>query len=61
MKTSDEDECVLCCREINIYAVGTCDHLVCYECSARMRVLCETNECPICRSDMPIVSTSDVY
>lgn len=55
MKTSDQDECVLCCREISIYAVGACDHPVCYICSARMRVLCETNECPICRSDMPLV------
>ena len=55
MKTSDQDECVLCCREISIYAVGVCDHPVCYICSARMRVLCETSECPICRSDMPMV------
>lgn len=57
MKTSDQDECVLCCREITIYAVGICDHPVCYICSARMRVLCETNECPICRSEMPMVNT----
>lgn len=56
MKSPQLEECVLCCREIEIYAVGACDHPVCYECSTRMRVLCETNECPICRSDVPIVS-----
>lgn len=55
MKISDQDECVLCCREITIFAIGACDHPVCYECSARMRVLCETNECPICRSNTPMV------
>ncbi|XP_042895849.1 E3 ubiquitin-protein ligase ZNF598 [Parasteatoda tepidariorum] len=51
----NQEECVLCCKEISIYATGLCDHPVCYECSARMRVLCETNECPICRSEIPLV------
>ncbi|GBM11822.1 E3 ubiquitin-protein ligase ZNF598 [Araneus ventricosus] len=55
MKPSHQEECILCCREIKIYATGACDHPVCYECSTRMRVLCETNECPVCRSDMPVV------
>lgn len=50
-----DDICVLCCRNISIYAVGICDHHVCYECSTRMRVLCKQNECPICRSDLPKV------
>ncbi|XP_023226306.1 E3 ubiquitin-protein ligase ZNF598-like isoform X2 [Centruroides sculpturatus] len=50
-----DDICVLCCRNISIYAVGFCDHHVCYECSTRMRVLCKQNECPICRSDLPKV------
>ncbi|KAF8786720.1 E3 ubiquitin-protein ligase ZNF598 like protein [Argiope bruennichi] len=55
MKPTHQEECILCCREIKIYATGACDHPVCYECSTRMRVLCETNECPVCRSDMPVV------
>ncbi|KFM60132.1 Zinc finger protein 598, partial [Stegodyphus mimosarum] len=55
MKASDSDECLLCCRKISVYATGICDHPVCYECSTRMRVLCDTNECPICRSNMPLV------
>ncbi|GFQ93872.1 e3 ubiquitin-protein ligase ZNF598 [Trichonephila clavata] len=55
MKSAQQEECILCCREIEIYATGACDHHVCYECSTRMRVLCETNECPVCRSNMPAV------
>ncbi|KAG8197987.1 hypothetical protein JTE90_029381 [Oedothorax gibbosus] len=58
---SQQEECVLCCREIQIYAVGACDHHVCYECSTRMRVLLETNECPICRSDVPVVIFTHVF
>ncbi|OQR78958.1 hypothetical protein BIW11_02635 [Tropilaelaps mercedesae] len=29
------NECVVCCREISVYAVGPCDHTVCYICSTR--------------------------
>ncbi|XP_054168133.1 E3 ubiquitin-protein ligase ZNF598-like [Oppia nitens] len=55
---SDEKDnliCVVCCQHTAntnkklIYAIGKCDHRVCYECSTRMRVLCKQNECPICR------------
>lgn len=53
--TESEEICVLCCREIRIFATGKCDHCVCHECSTRMRVLCEQRECPICRRDMPMV------
>ncbi|GIY88899.1 e3 ubiquitin-protein ligase ZNF598 [Caerostris darwini] len=55
MKSVDQEECILCCREIELYATGPCDHPVCYVCATRMRVLCETNDCPVCRSDMPVV------
>nr|XP_022914031.1 E3 ubiquitin-protein ligase ZNF598 [Onthophagus taurus]XP_022914032.1 E3 ubiquitin-protein ligase ZNF598 [Onthophagus taurus] len=52
MNPENEDVCVVCCKKITIFAIGTCDHPVCYECSTRMRVLCKQNECPICRRDM---------
>ncbi|CAB3378891.1 Hypothetical predicted protein [Cloeon dipterum] len=55
---SDEDSantCVLCFKEAQLFSVGECDHPVCYECSTRMRVLCQQTECPICRQDMPKV------
>lgn len=48
----NENTCVVCFKNVDIYSVGDCDHPVCYECSTRMRVLCRQNECPICRHDM---------
>ncbi|RWS07991.1 zinc finger protein 598-like isoform X3 [Dinothrombium tinctorium] len=50
--------CVVCCQRVPganrraIYAIGVCDHVVCYECSTKLRVLCKQNECPICRRDL---------
>ncbi|XP_013782326.1 E3 ubiquitin-protein ligase ZNF598-like [Limulus polyphemus] len=52
---SSDDNCVVCCRKLSIFAVGICDHPVCHECSTRMRVLCRQNECPICRRETPKV------
>lgn len=53
-KLSDgsENTCVVCFKNVEIYSIGECDHPVCYECSTRMRVLCEQNECPICRQGL---------
>ncbi|XP_073813766.1 E3 ubiquitin-protein ligase ZNF598 [Musca autumnalis] len=45
----DDNTCVVCFKTVEIFSIGECDHPVCYECSTRMRVLCEQNECPICR------------
>jgi hypothetical protein len=50
-----EGTCVLCYREALVFSLGACDHPVCYECSARMRVLLGQSECPICRQAMPEV------
>ena len=50
-----EDQCSVCWNDIKIFAVGFCNHTVCYQCIARMRVLCAQNECAICRQDMPKV------
>ncbi|ALC40756.1 CG11414 [Drosophila busckii] len=47
--SNDDNACVVCFRNTEIYAIGDCDHPVCYECATRMRVLCKQNECPICR------------
>ncbi|EDW61562.2 LOW QUALITY PROTEIN: uncharacterized protein Dvir_GJ20244 [Drosophila virilis] len=46
---NDDNACVVCFKNVEIYSIGDCDHPVCYECSTRMRVLCQQNECPICR------------
>eukprot|EP00794_Sanderia_malayensis_P009365 gene9365-10352_t len=52
----DEKICVLCCEEIEILAKGSCDHVVCFKCSSRMRVLCEEKYCAICRMDLDKVA-----
>lgn len=50
--------CVVCCQNVpgpcrnELYAIGPCEHPVCYECSTKMRLLCEQNECPICRQEI---------
>lgn len=56
-KNSNDNVCVVCFRNISIYAVGNCDHYdrVCFICSARLRVLCQKNDCPICRKVLPRV------
>lgn len=48
--------CPVCHEGIDVFAVGCCDHVICYKCSCRMRVLCEQFYCPICRTDLPQVS-----
>ncbi|XP_053327495.1 E3 ubiquitin-protein ligase ZNF598 [Spea bombifrons] len=47
-----EGNCVLCCQELEIYAIGKCDHPVCYRCSTKMRVLCEQKYCAVCREEL---------
>ncbi|XP_027004257.1 E3 ubiquitin-protein ligase ZNF598 isoform X1 [Tachysurus fulvidraco] len=52
MKKEAENVCVLCCQDIDIFAVGKCDHPVCYRCSTKMRVLCEQKYCAVCRVEL---------
>ncbi|CAH2268989.1 jg16014 [Pararge aegeria aegeria] len=56
---NDNTTCVVCFKTVVYYSVGECDHPVCFECSTRMRVLCQTNECPICRQDLSRVVFTD--
>jgi len=50
--------CLVCCQDLPsfklkaIFAIGPCNHMVCYYCSTKMRVLCEQNECPTCRQEL---------
>lgn len=55
-KKSSSSACCVCYKNVEYYSVGLCDHPVCFECSARMRVLCQQNECPICRQKLPYVA-----
>lgn len=53
--------CIVCYKNAEYYSIGMCEHPVCYECSTRMRVLCQQNECPICRQDLPkVVFTKEI-
>ena len=47
--------CQVCMNTIKVWSVGECNHVICMICSTRMRVLCQRNECAICRQDMPKV------
>ena len=51
----EEDCCQVCMNQLTVFSVGRCDHTICFLCSTRMRVLCQKNECAICRQDMPMV------
>ena len=50
--------CVVCCQKVpstsrkQLFAIGPCDHPVCAVCSTKMRVLCDQDECPICRQEI---------
>lgn len=56
--------CDICAQNVpgpereKIFAYGKCDHHVCYVCSARLRVICDQSECPICREKLDSVSKS---
>lgn len=47
-----ERNCVLCCQDLEIFALGKCDHPVCYRCSTKMRVLCDQKYCAVCREEL---------
>ncbi|XP_069840147.1 E3 ubiquitin-protein ligase ZNF598 [Dendropsophus ebraccatus] len=47
-----EGSCVLCCQELEVFAIGKCDHPVCFRCSTKMRVLCEQKYCAVCREEL---------
>lgn len=60
---SKEQICDICAQNVpgpereKIFAFGECDHYVCYVCSARLRVICDQSECPICRKKLDNVSS----
>ena len=49
--------CVLCFNDIDVYAVGECEHPLCHKCFVRLRVLCDDDQCPVCRNPLPKVRT----
>ncbi|KAK3600899.1 hypothetical protein CHS0354_019252 [Potamilus streckersoni] len=54
MENSD-NLCFVCHEHIDVFAIGKCDHPICFKCSTRMRALYKQFECPICRTYLPKV------
>lgn len=54
--SKDPVSCVVCFKHTEIFSIGECDHVVCYECSARLRVLLKQNDCMICRAELSQVT-----
>ena len=52
--------CMVCANDIAIYAVGDCNHFICFKCSMKMRILCQEKFCPICRKELSKVIFTEV-
>lgn len=51
-KTASIDEhkmCICCLHELITYVYYSCMHYVCLQCSAKMRIVCQKLDCPVCR------------
>ena len=44
--------CVICCHDCDFFVLGLCGHPVCFECGTRMRAICDSRDCPICRKKL---------
>nr|XP_056722509.1 E3 ubiquitin-protein ligase ZNF598 [Euleptes europaea] len=51
-RASEGPCCVLCCGELEVVALGRCEHPICYRCSVRMRALCGVRYCAVCREEL---------
>lgn len=60
-ESEQDGVCDLCVQKIKIYAIGHCNHPICYRCSAKMRVLCEQQDCAVCRVELKKVIYSKSY
>ncbi|OAF71525.1 hypothetical protein A3Q56_00730 [Intoshia linei] len=48
-------ECPICFDNIDIFAFGSCNHVVCIKCAATMRLLCHSKRCSVCRDEMDVI------
>ena len=44
--------CDLCCHDPAAWVVSECGHHSCLTCAARLRILCEQKECPVCHLEL---------
>ncbi|KAG4078768.1 hypothetical protein HA402_015358 [Bradysia odoriphaga] len=60
-KDTTQNACVVCFKHTEIFSIGECEHVVCYECSARLRVLLKQNDCMICRAELSqVIFTTEI-
>jgi len=45
----DFSSCIICTEDVELYAVGSCNHPICHKCSLKLRLLYKTKECPYCK------------
>eukprot|EP00042_Codosiga_hollandica_P043624 m.415721 g.415721 ORF g.415721 m.415721 type:complete len:985 (+) comp56605_c0_seq1:119-3073(+) len=50
--SSSLETCLICSDHSALFCVGKCNHVMCFKCSARLRVLCKDNACPVCRAEL---------
>jgi len=48
----DFSTCIICTEDVNLYAVGVCNHPICHKCSLRLRILYQSKECPYCKTEL---------
>ncbi|GMS85605.1 hypothetical protein PENTCL1PPCAC_7780, partial [Pristionchus entomophagus] len=46
------EDCLICCKPNDIFGVGPCRHPLCIECAIRIRVIANSEGCPVCRQPM---------
>lgn len=58
---AEKEPCTICCQERQFDYVGSCRHPICFECGVRLRLICGSNDCPICRADLKKVSFYHIF
>ncbi|EYB98559.1 hypothetical protein Y032_0130g1539 [Ancylostoma ceylanicum] len=52
LSNGPREECTICCKDCDLFGVGSCNHPVCIECAIRIRVLSNNRQCSVCRTNM---------
>ncbi|RCN40589.1 zinc finger, C2H2 type [Ancylostoma caninum] len=52
LSNGPKEECTICCKDCDLFGVGSCNHPVCIECAIRIRVLSNNRQCSVCRANM---------
>lgn len=53
--TGAVSDCLICCQRSDLFAIGECLHPICMECALRIRMVGDSNQCPQCRTEIPVL------